>query len=315
MNSSEYILGIDVGGTKILAGLVDKTGSVLTQNIYSMNASEQKSIESSIQYAVHDFISRLSQPPSLMGIGLVGAVDTENGIWVGAINIPVKESIPMAERFYTKYGFQVRLDNDVHCAALAEAKFGEHRDSKLFVYLNIGTGISLAIIHQGMVIHGAGNYAGEIGHMVVDETPNICKCGRRGCIEPYVSGGGLRSRALEIAEKHPQSIFAAQVMRQDFTAGLLYQMANDGDPHASMLVSKSREMLLNASVNLVNLINPEWIVFGGGALDREWLLGDYLRLLKKKSLPASSASLRGISFSTLDPRQVGMVGAASLWID
>lgn len=315
MRDEEFVLSIDVGGTKILVGAVDVGGHILWEKHFPMRNDDADTIEMSVMTAIDDMLASLKVRPMGVGMGLVGSVNSKDGIWNGAINIPLSRPVKIAERIWEKHRLHARIDNDVHAAALAEARLGAYSTSELALYINIGTGISSAIFSQGRVMHGVGNYAGEMGHMVVGGPDHICKCGRRGCIEPFVSGGGLVDRMRELVQLHKECILSTRTEQRDFSAGEIFEAACNGDHTALELVEISHRLLVCATVNIVNFINPEWIVLGGGALDTPWICRDFERLVRREVLPVSEKSLKGIRISSLDPKKVGLLGAGCIYYE
>lgn len=305
-------LGLDVGGTKILAGYVTGNGEILASKRYEMNGTDQASSLRSIHHALDDFLTLPweGQPPIGIGIGLVGEVDYRNGIWVQAMNIPISEPVPLAQILRVKHGFPVILDNDVQAATLAELTFDSVKRFRDFIYLNVGTGIAMGIVSDGRLVRGAANYTGEIGHMSIDPAGEYCACGSRGCLENVASGGGMIKQAQALLTQHPESSLHRWADRLD--AGVILEQAKQGDPLASQIQESALAALGMALVNVLNLLNPEAVILGGGVLLNGSLVEELASYVTSKSLKAVSRSLTHFEVSRFDAPYAGLIGAAGL---
>jgi glucokinase len=309
--SEPIVIGVDVGATKILAGTVTAAGEILTSRRSPMNSESRESTLRSIETAIEDLMSEWDGPrPLAIGVGLVGQVDPQAGIWLEAMNLPIKSPVPLGGQIGDRHGIPVALDNDVHAATLAEMRWGIGKESRDFIYVNVGTGISAGLVFDGQLLRGVKNYAGELGHMVVLPDGPLCPCGRRGCVEPIASGGGILTRFQELRADFPDSMLHAQ--RGSLTAQSIFQAADAGDPLAVKLSNDAVLALSIALTNLVNLLNPEWIVYGGGTLSDGWLIERVGLNVESQPLLMTRRALKGILTSRLNPEQVGLLGAACL---
>lgn len=309
--SEPVVLGVDVGATKILVGAVDQAGQVLAWRLSKVNRETQETTLLSIDSAIGNFLGEWhSARPLAMGVGLVGQTDPRAGTWFEAMNLPITDPVPLAKQLSHRYRIPVALDNDVHAATLAEMRWGIGKESAHFIYLNVGTGIASGLVFNGQLIRGAENFGGEFGHMVVQLDGPICPCGRGGCIEPIASGGGMLRRVQEMRAEFPDSVLHAPT--RPFTAHSIFMAADGGDPLAVRISSDAVQALSEALTNLVNLLNPEWIVYGGGTLSDGWLIEHVRRNVETQPLLMTRKTLRGILPSRLDPAQVGLLGAACL---
>ena len=308
--SEPIVVGVDVGATKILVGAVTQAGEILGSRRSPVNGESQSNTLQSIEAAIESFIQNWhgSQPLGI-GIGLVGQIDPKTGTWLEAMNLPIKSPVPLGRQFADRFVIPVALDNDVHAGTLAEMRWGMGKESTDFIYLNVGTGISAGLVFNGQLLRGTENYAGEFGHMVVQPDGPLCPCGRRGCVEPIASGGGLLTQAHEWLGDFPDSPLHSM---QPLTAHSIFKAAEAGDPLAVKLSNDAVQALSIALTNLVNLLNPEWIVYGGGTLSDGWLMERVRLNVKAQPLPMTRKSLKGILPSQLNPSQVGLLGAACL---
>jgi glucokinase len=309
--SEPVVIGVDVGATKILTGAVTRQGKVIASHRSRMDRDSQAATLQSIEAAITDFMFGWKGPRPLgIGVGLVGQIDPPAGLWLEAMNLPIKSPVPLGKQLSERFGLPIALDNDVHAAALAELRWGIGTGSADFIYLNVGTGISAGLVLHGQLVRGAKNYAGELGHMVVQPEGPLCPCGRRGCVEPIASGGGILARVQEQLIHFPDSILHRQT--EGLTAHSIFAAADSGDPLAVRISSDAVDALSIALVNLVNLLNPEWIVYGGGTLSDGWLIERVRASVETQPLLMTRSSLKGILPSRLNPDQVGLLGAACL---
>ena len=309
--SEPVVIGADVGATKILVGAVTRSGEVVASRRSEVNGATRETTIHSIKTAINEFLHEWKGLRSLgIGVGLVGQTNPSTGIWLEAMNLPITEPVALGEELSSQHGIPVALDNDVHAATLAEMRWGIGKDSHDFIYLNVGTGIASGLVFNGQLLRGTQNYAGELGHMVVQPDGPLCPCGRRGCVERIASGGGMLARVHELQVDFPDSILHAQA--EALMAHSIFAAADVGDPLAVKITSDAIQALSLALTNLVNLLNPEWIVYGGGTLSDGWLMQRVRVQVETQPLLMTRKSLKGILPSRLSPGQVGLLGAACL---
>ena len=309
--SEPVTIGVDAGATKILIGVVTQRGEILLSRRYRMDSQSQESTLQSILASLENFLKHWNGPrPQAIGLGLVGLTDPQTGTWLEAMNLPIRTPIRLAQEIGYRYGLPVSLDNDVHAATRAELRWGIGTACEDFIYLNIGTGAGAGLVTGGRLVRGAGNYAGELGHMIVRTDRPPCVCGRRGCLEPIASGGGILARARDEAQNYPDSLLTS--FGDSLTTHQVFTAADSGDPLAIRISTEAVNALSTALTNLVNLLNPEWIVYGGGTLSDGWLMSHVSEDLESKLLPVIRKSLKGIVPSKLNMDQVGLLGAACL---
>lgn len=206
------VMGVDVGGTKILIGIVRPDGTITHERRYPSQRGAQDAAIAAVKRAVAAYWAEMVETkvvpkPDAIGLGLVGQVDHRRAVWLFSIATPILEPCPLGQELMQQYQIPVIADNDVHCATLAEIQFGAGRRFRDFVYLNVGTGIAAGLVSDGRLIRGHQNNAGEVGHIVANiDVP--CKCGRTGCIETYASGGGMIRHARALMEQYPDSVLA-----------------------------------------------------------------------------------------------------------
>ena len=315
MDSAQpVVIGVDVGGPKILIGAVNASGGIIEQQRYPMDRTNQNTTLDSIYTAIEDFMKSVRKDvrPVAMGVGLVGHTDPVNGMWLHAMNVPVQVPVPLAAQLSDTYDLPVALDNDVHAATLAELHLGAGRDATDFVYLNVGTGLAAGIVCNEQLVRGAANYAGELGHMVVEPGGDLCQCGQRGCLEPIASGGGILEQVDARRSDYPRSMLSRPEQAGTLTAGDVFTAADTGDELAVAIVARVVRGLGTALVNLVNLLNPQAVVYGGGVLVDGWLMERVSAYVAANALPVAHGALSGFFPSQLQTGNVGLLGAATL---
>ncbi len=309
--SEPVVIGVDVGATKILVGVVTRAAEPIAWRRLPINGETQATTLRSIESAIEDFMRDWDGArPFAIGVGLVGQTDPQAGTWFEAMNLPIKDPVSLGPRLNNLHGTPVALDNDVHAATLAEMRWGIGKESTDFIYLNVGTGISAGLVFGGQLLRGIENYAGDLGHMVVQPDGPLCPCGRRGCVEPIASGGGMIARVQELLINFPDSTLRLQ--SEALTARSIFTAADAGDQLAIKISNDAVQALSIALANLVNLFNPEWIVYGGGTLSDGWLIERIRFDVESQPLSMIRKSLKGILPSQLNPSQVGLLGAACL---
>src|SRR5436305_10429616 len=193
------IVGVDVGGTKVAAGLVNAAGEILSQQRVTMVSND--SAERGLQ-AVFSAITQVlaGSASGIAGIGICapGPLDPKTGVILNPPNVPCWRNFPLAQEVRKQYSVSVKVDNDANAAALAETRWGAARGYKNVFYATIGTGIGTGIILDGKIFHGRTGSAGEGGHVSIDYRGPICRCGKPGCIEILASGTAIVQSAREM---------------------------------------------------------------------------------------------------------------------
>jgi glucokinase len=261
------ILGVDIGGTKVAVGLIDYDGKILTQGRNPMVASG--TAEAAFQ-AVTDAIDSLasSTPGKIQSIGICapGPLDPKTGVVLNPPNLPCWRNFPLAEKIVSKYRVPVKVDNDANAAALAETRWGAARGYHYVFYATIGTGIGSGIVLDGRIYHGNTGSAGEGGHVSIDYRGPVCNCGKRGCIEILASGKaiGVRARAKLATNSNSAILELAHGNLAAVTSELVGQAFATGDPLAREILLETVEVLTPWLGNIVDLLDPDVLVMGGG---------------------------------------------------
>ena len=285
------MIGVDVGGTKILAGLVARDGTVVGHREYPTPIENEDALLDGLEAAVREF---RDESVVAVGFGIPSQIDQRHGIALGSVNIPLR-GVPFRQEMADRLGLTIGIDNDANAAAIAEWKAGAGRGTTDMIMLTLGTGVGGGLILGGKPYRGWFGAGAEIGHMVIVHDGLPCRCGGRGHLESYASG----KAADELA---------AEAFGPAADAHRLARLAREGDPLAIRILTGIGEHLGSGIASLVNIFNPELIVVGGGFA----AAGDFL------FEPAQAVADREVLVSVRDSYRIvraelgtsaGMIGA------
>jgi glucokinase len=264
--SSRMAIGIDIGGTRTKAGIVDESGS---QPAELEMPTDPNAGTKSILTAVEELLRRaeeMSLRVEAVGIGAAGFVSSASGSVTFAPNI-VYDDPEIANAVHSRTGLPVVVDNDANAAAWGERTFGTAKGCDNVVLLTLGTGVGTGIISEGRLVRGATGAAGEFGHTVVDPEGPQCKCGLKGCIEQFSSGQAIARMGREAAETDPSTtILAFADSIETITAEDVAKAARQLDESARDIMRRAGIMLGIGMSNIANLFDPEVIVLGGSVV-------------------------------------------------
>ncbi|HEX6906414.1 MAG TPA: ROK family protein [Terriglobales bacterium] len=266
------VIGVDVGGTKIAAGVVDQSGAILQQMRAPMATRAGASaglaaVVSAIQaLAQKRGGGKLSEVVSGIGICSPGPLDPEKGVVINPPNLPCWRNYPLAAEVERALGVPVKLDNDANAAALAEAQWGAGRGYRNVFYATLGTGIGTGIVFAGKIYHGRTGAAAEGGHVSIDYRGPRCGCGKPGCIEVLASGPAIarRARAKLEAGGHSRILEMAGENLEAISSEMVGQAYASGDAVAREVLGETVELLALWLGNMVDLLEPDVMVVGGG---------------------------------------------------
>jgi glucokinase len=262
--SKNSILGVDIGGTKVAVGLVDRDGRILAQGRRPMAA--YGTADAALQAVIEAIDSLLSSEVQSIGICAPGPLDPKTGVVLNPPNLTAWRNFPLAEKIRDKYHLPVKLDNDGNAAALAEARWGAARGYRYVFYATIGTGIGTGIVLDSRIYHGKTGSAAEGGHVSIDYHGPVCNCGKRGCIEILAAGPaiGARARAKLSAGSQSAMLDLAKGNVASVTSEMVGAAYVTGDATAREVLQETSELLTVWLGNIVDLLDPDIIVFGGG---------------------------------------------------
>ena len=271
VSPTTHLIGVDVGGTKVAAGLVDATGQIIFQMRTPMAANDAAAgLAAVISAIVKVRASSAAQAGAIAGIGICapGPLDPRSGVVINPPNLPGWRNFPLAAEISKVYKVQVRVDNDGNAAALAEALWGAGRGFRNVFCATIGTGIGTGIVFDGRIYHGRTGAAAEGGHNTIDYRGPRCGCGKLGCIEALASGPAIARRAAEKLAQHGQS---SKIL--DLAGGRLDRITSEmvgkayaaGDLLAKEVLEETAGLLTIWLGNIVDLLEPDVMIIGGGA--------------------------------------------------
>lgn len=312
----DLLFGVDLGGTKVAAGVVDHQGQLLAKATRDTRAERgPEAVAATIHEAVDDALAQVkdgAQRLAGIGIGVPGLADVDAGVVLFAPNLNWN-NVPLAALLRQYRQVPVFLDNDANAAALGEQWAGAGRGVKDLILLTLGTGVGCGLIFDGQIYQGTAGYAGEVGHMTMTEDGPLCGCGRRGCLETYASATAVVREAREAVERGEETMIKAlaDASPKGLEARTVFLAAAQGDAVAKRVVDGLVHYLGLAVANLVNILNPEMVVIGGGvAAAGEQLLAPLRQEVHRRALagPSQSVAIIGAQLGN----DAGIIGAAAL---
>jgi len=256
----DIVLATDLGGTNMRMAAIDDAGTVL----YRSKAKTPRSTDGEAIIEMGEECREQLPDANLIAVAAAvpGSIDFESGVITNAPNLPELDEFPMAREIRNRLGIPAVLDNDANAAAIGENWLGASMGVDNSIMVTLGTGVGGGIFVNGQIIRGKDGTAGEIGHINVEPDGPPCGCGSRGCVEKYSSASAVVRMAKEFAVENPSSSLNAQ---EGLTAEMVYEIAKAGDPAAIEVFRKQGHYLGLMLAGLINTLNPEAIVIGGGA--------------------------------------------------
>jgi glucokinase len=305
-------VGVDLGGTKVLVGVVGENRQVLYED---REASAGQTGDELLNTLEREVRKALEAHPDVVavGLGIPCTIDREKGIAISAVNLPIR-NLPVRDEMHARLGVPVFLDNDANVAALAEHRFGVAKGTRDVVMLTVGTGIGGGVIINGELYRGATGAASEPGHMVIDLDGPPCQgnCPNHGCLETFASGTALARDGRAAAELEPESVLGRALAEgRSIDGKAVTDAAVDGDAVAVAVVREAGRRLGAGLSGLANIFEPEVIVLGGGVAKA---VGDLMfdparEELRTRALPPMNET--PVKMAELGP-EAGMVGAAEM---
>jgi glucokinase len=268
--SDPHFIGVDIGGTKVAAGLVDSAGEISHQARTPMVATDAAAGLAAVLSAIDSVrtAAGLTPPSIVSGIGICapGPLDPRTGVVINPPNLPGWRNFPLGAEVTKTYRLPVKVDNDGNAAALAEALWGAGRGYRNVFYATIGTGIGTGIVFDGLIYHGRTGAAAEGGHVTIDYRGPRCKCGKLGCIEILASGTAIARRASEqiAAGRRSAILELAGGDRTRITGEMVGQAYAAGDLLAKELLQETAMFLTVWLGTIVDLLEPDVMIVGGG---------------------------------------------------
>ncbi|MBI1808488.1 MAG: ROK family protein, partial [Gemmatimonadetes bacterium] len=318
-----YVIGVDLGGTKISAGVMPADGSAIVAQVTEpTNAADGADgvtarIAAAIETVIAETIAKTGATRKQfwgVGLGAPGPLDRDAGLVIVAPNLGWND-YPLRDRIVAATGLTATLDNDANCATVGEWWIGAAQGGRNVVGMTIGTGIGGGLILDGKLYHGSSDVAGEIGHTTIDTQGRRCKCGNYGCLEAYASGTAIGERAREaLAGGEPSALLVmAGGDLSKVTAQTVYEAAKTGDRIASEVVRETARYIGTGIANLLNVFNPDVVVLAGGVAQAgEDLFGPLRAEVKRRAFKPAVDACRIVPGAL--GGNAGMVGAVATFM-
>jgi glucokinase len=254
------VIGIDIGGTNIKGVVLSNNKIIARVKIPTRSKTNQKIILGQIFKCIEKLVAKSENAGNVgratshiagIGVGVAGPVDFENQKILNPPNVVALKNLELKKIIEEKFKIKTIIDNDVHCLVLAEALLGAGKEKKMVVGLGLGTGVGGGIVIDKKIVYGKTGTAGELGHMTINKYGRKCNCGQKGCLEAYIGESGIRKTAFEIFGKRIDTI-------------TLYNLARQGNAKAIEIWRETGKYLGIGLANIVDALNPDIIVIGGG---------------------------------------------------
>jgi glucokinase len=289
----EYVIGIDIGGTFTKTGFVDREGNIHLEN--STPTDPYDTVEEFLENLVSQLKNaekRLDKPYQIVGIG-IGAPNGNfhKGTIEMASNLKWKGIVPFTDLMKEYYELPIILTNDANAAALGEKVYGGAKNLNNYVMITLGTGLGSGVVVNGNLVYGHDGFAGEIGHVSVEENGRQCGCGNRGCLETYVSAPGIKRTLFELMSKDTQGSKLVNYTFEEMDAEIIYQAAKNGDPLALNAFEFTAKILGRKLADTIVTLSPKAFFFFGGLSKsgdllfkptKKWMEHYVMRLFKDK---------------------------------
>ena len=311
-----YVIGLDMGGTNSVFGIVDQRGTIKAQTAIKTQAYPD----------FKDYV-KASVEALQPALDVVGGIQNVKGMGIGApngnfytgnieyaANLVWPGIVPVAKMFEDARGIPCRVTNDANAAAMGEMTYGVARGMKNFIMITLGTGVGSGIVVDGKIVYGSDGFAGELGHFVVDHTPagRKCGCGRSGCLETYCSATGVARTAREFLEKNSLDSLLRSLDPANITSYDVFKAAEQGDKIALEIFDFTGKMLGTACADFTTFNTPEAFVFFGGLTKA----GDYLMKPLKEAYDANVLNIfqgnAKLLISSLNGSEAAVLGASAL---
>ncbi|NDV64744.1 ROK family protein [Bacteroides sp. 224] len=310
-----YVVGIDIGGTNTVFGIVDARGAIISSGAVKTQAYDK----------VEDYVDDVCK--SLLPLIIAqGGIEKIKGIGVGAPNgnyyngtiefapnLPWKGVIPLAALFEEKLGVPTALTNDANAAAVGEMTYGAARGMKDFIMITLGTGVGSGIVINGQIVYGHDGFAGELGHTIIRrENGRSCGCGRKGCLETYCSATGVARTAREVLESHPEPSLLREIPIDQITSKDVYDAAVKGDVLAQDIFKFTGKILGEAIADFIAFSCPEAIIlFGGLAKSGDYIMKPIQEAIDENILKIFKGKAK-LLVSELKDSDAAVLGASAL---
>lgn len=311
----QLVVGIDIGGTNSVFGLVDRDG-----NMYGEGVVPTKKFPDFDQYleelfiGISSLLKSVNEDSELVGIG-IGAPNANyyNGTIENAANLVWKGIIPFVEKMKRYFpNIPIIITNDANAAAIGEMVYGGAKGMKDFIVVTLGTGLGSGFVANGQLIYGHDSFAGELGHIIINRTGRMCGCGRKGCLETYVSATGIKRTAFKLLADHLEDSEFRNISYNELTAEMITKAALNGDPLAIEAYEYTGMLLGQALADAVTITSPEAIfLFGGLAKAGKYIFEPTKKYMEMHMLSNFRNKVKLLP-SGIDGKNAAVLGASAL---
>jgi len=310
----KLILGVDIGGTYIKLGLVHPMRGILGKaRIRTATVKGKSGFIQALSEKIEELKHTTNLDYELEGIG-VGApgISTEEGVIAQAANISFLANVNLVKLLEREFHIPVVLAKDSNLAAIGEGAFGAAKGMKNYIVLTLGTGLGCAVVVNGQILKGASGLAGEFGHTLVRKNERACGCGRRGCLETYVSGKGIVRTVFELLANSNKKSSLRDYSYNEITPKIIFQEAQKNDPIAKKAFRDTGKIIGEKIANLFTIFDPEAVILAGGLIEAaDFLLPVIVETVEKSTLYFLKDKTN-VLLSALGANDAALFGAASL---
>lgn len=311
-----YVIGLDMGGTNSVFGIVDQRGNIKSQTVISTKAyPDFKDYVKAAYEALQPALDQVGGIQNICAMG-IGAPDANyyTGNIENAANLAWKGIVPCAQLFEEVFGIPVRVTNDANAAAMGEMTYGVARGMRNFIMITLGTGVGSGIVVDGRVVYGSDGFAGELGHFVIDHSDNArsCGCGRKGCLEAYTSATGVARTAREFLEHSSEASLLRDLVADEITSYDVFKAAEKGDKLALDIFNYTGRILGTACADFATFCSPEAFVFFGGLTKAGEYLMQPLRKAYEENILFLYKNEAKLLISALNGSEAAVLGASAL---
>ncbi len=313
-----FVIGLDLGGTNAVFGIVDQRGQVLATN--SIKTQAYKTVDDFVDAGVEALKPIIAKVGGIGQIKAMGIGAPNGNFYRGTIEFAPNLSwghdgvVPLAEMFAKRLDIPVGLTNDANAAAIGEMQYGVARGMKNFIMITLGTGVGSGIVVDGKIVYGSDGFAGELGHVVMvrGNEGRSCGCGRSGCLEAYCSATGVARTAREFLEKSKEESLLREIKLEDITSLDVSIAASKGDKIALEVYAFTGKMLGEACADFATYSSPEaFIFFGGLTKAGDLIMKPILEAYNKQALVIFKDKPKFL-VSSLDDAAAAVLGASAI---
>lgn len=310
-----YVIGMDMGGTNTVFGVVDARGTVISKS--AIKTGTHTDVNLYIQDLYDEMIKLIDAAGGVEKFKGIGVGAPNGNYYTGNIefapNLPWKGVIPFAKLMAEKFGIPVALTNDANAAAIGEMTYGVARGMKNFIMITLGTGVGSGIVIDGKLVYGHDGFAGELGHTTaIRENGRLCGCGKKGCLETYCSATGVARSAREILASSTQESLLRNIPVDSITSKDVFEAAMEGDEIAKDIFAFTGKILGQSLADFVAFSAPEAIVlFGGLSKAGDLIMNPIRENMEDNLLPLWKGKIK-LFFSELKEADAAVLGASAL---